>query len=254
MNSIECATSIAEPIGRSGSWFYFTPSTAVHAEALGLDVIGLYALGRGGVLGDVSPEQVDATFFFFKTGFVAAMYGAARAIASPEVAVPAHLAAADDFALRTFGAVPLGTIEAFNEAAESVVGSAPLGRWPLADGYRAHPLPADPVARAYRLAIVMRELRGGVHTDAVNAAGLSPVQACYLDGDARHFALHGFTDDDIPEVDDALRDRRAHAEADTTRAMAELLDPLTDAQRTALVDGAVALRAALKSPVAVASS
>ena len=251
MNSIECATSIAEPLGRSGSWFYFTPSTAVHAEALGLDVIGLYALGRGGVLGDVSPEQVDATFFFFKTGFVAAMYGAARAIASPEVAVPAHLAAADDFALRTFGAVPLGTIEAFNEAAELLIASTPLGKWPIADGYRALPLPAEPAVRAYRLTIDVRELRGGVHTDAVIAAELSPVLACYLDGDARHFALHGFTDDDIPEVNDALRDRRANAETETTRAMAELLDVLTDAQRAALVEGAIALRAALKNPVAV---
>jgi len=251
MNSLECATSIAEPIGRAGSWFYFTPSTAAYAEAVGLDAFGLYALGRGGVLGDVSPEDVDSTFYFFKPGFIAAIYGAARAIASPEVGVPAHIAAADDFALRTFGAIPPATLEAFNKAAELLIASTPLGRWPIADGYRALPLPAEPAARAYRLTIDVRELRGGVHTDAVIAAELSPVLACYLDGDARHFALHGFTDDDIAEVNDALRDRRADAETETTRAMAELLDVLTDAQRVALVEGAVALRAALKNPVAV---
>jgi hypothetical protein len=252
MTTLDTAAAIAEPIGRAGSWFYFTPSTAEHGQRVGLDVVGFYALGRGGVLGNPTPGEVNDVFYFFKPSFVEAMYGEALAKQTPQVAVPAHLDAADDFARQTFGAIPTETLVAFTHAATVLIASLPTGEWPIVDGYRSHPIPDDVAASAYRYVILMRELRGGVHTDAVKASGLTGLQSCYLDNDGRSFALHGFTDDDIPEVDVAMRQRRLDAENDTTVRMAALLGILTDEQQGSLIEGALAMRSALKNPVAVA--
>ena len=51
-----------------GAAFYFSPEAAARAEGIGLDVVSLYAAGRGAVLGDRTPPEVDETFFFFKSG------------------------------------------------------------------------------------------------------------------------------------------------------------------------------------------
>ncbi|MEI6372231.1 MAG: hypothetical protein WCP26_00490 [Actinomycetes bacterium] len=252
MTTLETAASIAEPIGRAGSWFYFTPSTAEHGQRVGLDVVGFYALGRGGVLGNPTPGEVNDVFYFFKPAFVEAMYGEALAKQSPQVAVPAHLEAADDFARQTFGGIPTETLSEFTKAAAMLVASLPTGEWPLVDGYRSHPLPDDAAAAAYRYVILLREVRGGVHTDAVKASGLTGLQSCYLDHNGRAFAMHGFADEDIPVVTEAMRQRRLDAENDTSVRMAALLGVLTDEQQAALIEGAVAMRAALKNPVAVA--
>ncbi len=65
------AAAPGHPVPRSAIWA--RPSTGHRRpppgpEAIGLDVFGLYAGGRGGVLGDRTPEEVDEEFFFFKPG------------------------------------------------------------------------------------------------------------------------------------------------------------------------------------------
>ena len=85
----------------------------------------------------------------------------------------------------------------------STAGLSALSR----DGDAATPrhcsAPAAPTAAAgaYRAAILLRELRGGVHTDAVKAAGLSPVTACQFnrDRDLDNFKMHGFSEEDLVE-------------------------------------------------------
>ena len=251
MQSLAAADALAEPIGRIGSWFYFAPSTAARGEELGLDVISFYALGRGGVLGDPTPQQVEDVFHFFKTGVIAAMYAKGLAVQPPSVGVPAHLAAADAFALATFGAVSVTVLDDFTAATLALADTLPISRWPLYDGYRSLGLPGGNGADAYRSAIWLRELRGGVHTDAVVEANLSPVVACYLDNDGRYFAMHGFTDADVPVVDDSHREVREAVERDTSERMAALLGGIDEEQREALVAGALAMKPALKAPVMV---
>ena len=250
MDSTTTASSIAQHIGDLGMSYYFDKGTSAAGKEIGLDVVSFYFIGRGGVLGDVPANEVDDTFYFFKKGAVEGMYSHARSLIDAATGAAAHLDAANEFARRTFGAVPGSVVAEFTEAAALVVGAAPAGNWPIFDGYRGYERPSDALADAYRQCILLRELRGGVHTDAVKASGLSVAESCYLDHDGAYFALHGFSDDDKPEVTDELRQRRLDAEADTTRRMAELLGVLSDAQRDALVAGASALHAALASPVA----
>ena len=120
------------------------------------------------------------------------------------------------------------------------------GRWPLVDGYLACAVPSDPVNRAYFYAVVLRELRGGVHTDAVKAEGLDPAAACQLDRPGMdYFRMHGFSEEDLVEPTAELTAKKAAAEEATNARMAELFAPLSPAQRQAIVDGTNALAAAM---------
>jgi hypothetical protein len=96
---------------------------------------------------------------------------------------------------------------------------------------------------------MLRELRGGVHLDAVVAAGLTPAVACQFDRGDDYYALHGFGDEDrVPETPELLATRAAAEEA-TDLAMADLLAGLDSGQRADLAAGAGSLSAATADPV-----
>jgi hypothetical protein len=122
-----------------------------------------------------------------------------------------------------------------------VVEELPAGRWSLVDGYRAVPVPSDPVASAFLRAVILRELRGGVHREEVESAGLTDAVACQFDRGDDYYRLHGYGDEDrVPETPQVLG-ARASAEEATDRRMAELLRVLDEVQLTALVAGAEAM-------------
>ncbi|HKI39646.1 MAG TPA: hypothetical protein VKA66_04430, partial [Mycobacterium sp.] len=100
-------------------------------------------------------------------------------------------------------------------------------------------------ARAYRAAILLRELRGGVHTAAVKATGLSPATACQFNRDLDNFKMHGFSEKDMVEYTPEIEAQKAAAEAATTAQMAALFAPLSQTQLEAIVAGTNALIAAL---------
>ncbi len=252
MNALDCTTALAEPIGTIGMSFYFSPQAIAIGETIELDVVTFYAAGRGGVLGDIDVIEVDEAFFFFKDGMVAAMMEKARAGADRDLAVTKHLEAAEAFANATFGGVATDVLDAFSAATSALVGTLPTGSWPIVDGYRALPIPSGSAAAAYHFAVILREIRGGVHTDAIKAEGLSDVEAVQLYANGSMLGLHGYTDADTVEETPELVARRAAAETDTDVRMAGVLEVLSDAQRDALVAGSNAMFAALAAPVAVA--
>ena len=120
----------------------------------------------------------------------------------------------------------------------------PQGRWPLVDGYLALAVPEGPVHEAYYWSIVLRELRGGIHTEVVIAAGLTASEACQLDRGGAYFGLHGYGDEDRVEETEELRARRLAAEDETTAAMAALLGAIDSTQRKDLAAGALAMHEA----------
>ena len=202
-----------------------------------------WARGRGQAvqkaprLRGVDPEAADAIFYFFKPGVIAAVVSRGRSLASEDAIAAAHLGAADDYAEDAFAALDSATLGAFT------VPRAP-GRCSMA--IRSAPAAQTAAARAYRAAILLRELRGGVHTDAVKAAGLSPVTACQFnrDGDLANFKMHGFSEEDLVEYTPAIEEQKAAAEAATTAQMAALFAPLPQTQLEAIVAGTNALVAA----------
>ena len=249
MDTTTLADTLSEPIQTVGLSFYFSPQAIERGKAIDLDVVALYAAGRGGVLGDIDAKEVDEIFYFFKPGIVAGMVEKARGIAPRELAVAAHMDSAWDYAHASFGAVPPAVLDAFSSAASELVSSLPTGQWPIVDGYLALDVPTDTISKAYYWSIILRELRGGVHTDAVKAAAISAAEACQFDREGAFYQLHGYGDDDRVEETPERLERRKAIEADTSQRMASLIERLDSSQQTALLDGARAMVEAVAAPV-----
>jgi len=89
--------------------------------------------------------------------------------------------------------------------------------------------------------VILRELRGGVHREEVEAAGLTAAVACQFDRGDDYYRLHGYGDEDrVPGTPEVLA-ARASAEEATDRRMAELLAVLDEDRLAALVAGAEAM-------------
>ena len=245
MEATTASSIIAGPLGDVAGNFNFSKQAIARGEAIGLDAVSLYAAGRASMLGGVDPEVADAVFYFFKPGMIAAVVSRGRSLASEDAIATAHLGSADDYAEATFAAVDSATLGAFTDAVGAVVATVPSGSWPFFDGYRSAPAAPTAAARAYRAAILLRELRFGVHTDAVKAAGLSPATACQLNRDLDNFNRHGFTEEDMVEYTPEIEARKTAAEAATTAQMAALFAALSQTQLEAIVAGTNALVAAL---------
>jgi hypothetical protein len=251
MNNEDVATAIADPIQVLGMSFYFDELTKVRGKEHGINVVEFYGLGRAGVLGDVETSTVVDAFTFFDSSLIDYFWTSAKTKADPVTTASAHLKAAYEFADRTFGGVDAGLLARFSDAARQVVDAQPLGVCLLVDGYRQFPAPSDPVHGAYLGAILLRELRGGLHIRAVTDAELDIVAACYLQG-PEVFALHGYKEEQAPVVTQELREKKQRAEELTNTAMASALAVLGEEQRASLVEGAAAMFAALSDPVPVA--
>lgn len=251
VNTIALEESVAGPIQNIGMAFYFDPATAAAATPLGLNVFEFYGLGRGGVLGDVSVEQVQAAFWFFHERAIASLFRTDKAQASA-VAV-AYLEAAHRFAEANFGGLNPGVLGALTSAARAVIDAVPSGRYALFDGYRRFAVPAAPASAAYQAIVILRELRGGVHIDSTRELGVAPNEACFITNETI-FKLHGYPESDAPVRTPELEDKMARAEAATTETMAGYLEVLDEAQRAALVAGVTAMADRLAEAQGAAAS
>jgi hypothetical protein len=250
MNSTELSLALADPIQLLGMSFYFTPTTTERGKAHGLNVFEFYGLGRGGVLGDVDFDTVFEAFTFFSPSAMEMLWSKSREKADPVTVANDHVLAAFAFADETFGALPVTVLDAFAKAAYKVANAVPTGQHALFDGYKKFEAPSNPVHAAYLGAILLRELRGCVHITAVREVGITPAQAAYLQ-EPFIFKLHGYGEDDVPEVTSELEAKKQRAEELTTSKESVYFDVLSDDERQALHDGAMAMKDALASPVAV---
>ena len=247
MDARELAVALADPIQSLGAAFYFAEETRAIASSRGLNVYQFYGLGRAWVMGDVDPAAVEDAFTFFPSSVIDLIYAQPRATHDPTTTAAAHVAAAYTFADRSFAAVAPEALAGVARVAREVLEGVEVGRYPLVDGYRRAEEPHDARHAAYRAVITLRELRGGVHIEAVAHVGLSPLEACYLQGpDA--FTLHGYAEADAPLVTPDLSSRKERAETLTDESMARYLSPLDDDARVVLLEGVRAMAAALADP------
>ncbi|MFN8022731.1 MAG: hypothetical protein U0Q03_14480 [Acidimicrobiales bacterium] len=233
----------ASPLLRDHGWaFYFTPETRAKGAELGLDGFQFYFLGRGGVLGDVEPAVVSAAFGYFKPSLVARVWNAAREKVSPRDAGRAFMACCADH-----GRAKLTGVEGLAEfvaAAEQVNVAADPDGLALYAATAAEPLADDLPARAMQLVTILREHRGSAHLIALRAVGLDTRTAHHAKrpNDGTTF---GWSEDEAPVIDDAVRARMDEAEALTDRIVAPAYAVLDEAARQAFVTGLQRLCAAL---------
>ncbi|MGB8859518.1 MAG: hypothetical protein WCC60_09690 [Ilumatobacteraceae bacterium] len=244
MNDQELVAT-ACPIIKDAGWaFYFTPATGERGAALGLDPYQFYAMGRGGVLGDVEPAVVSAAFGYFNPGLVAGLWNAGKAIVAPRVAGTAYMEASGEH-----GRLKLSNVEgleAFVAAAEKVLAAADLDGFSLFAGVAAEPRADDLPARAMQLVTVLREYRGSAHLVAVRAVGLT-TKVAHFAKRPDDIAMFGWTADDAPVVDAAVHAQMEAAEALTDRLVTPAYAVLDDGERAAFVAGLQAIEVALSA-------
>jgi len=85
-NSVETAKAIAKPIGDLGGAFMLDGATYARGAELGFSGIDFYVLGRGGVLGDTTPDVVSSAFFFWNPDQVRTQWELARKVMEPAAA------------------------------------------------------------------------------------------------------------------------------------------------------------------------
>lgn len=244
MTAREIIKATSPGVHTMGSAYYFTPETTARGKELGLDGFRFYFLGRGGVLGDVESPVIVSAFGYFAPQVVKTMWDSGREVIAPREAARAHLECAHRFGRDHFAEVD--GLADFCSSAESIIAAADPAGLALFAGYSAEPLPDDLPARAMHLVVVLRELRGSAHLLALVAAGVPPKVAHYLHR-PNEFTMFGWTEEEIPEVEEV--DRRAYASAEelTDRL---LLPAYGVPGASALVEGVRRLEAALRPSAA----
>lgn len=232
---------VADPMGSAGAAFYFRPETLARGkDELGLDGFRFYMLGRGGVLGDVSPSVIQSAFGYFHPALIDKIWNSAKERATPEQAAAVYL----DCAAR-LGRDALGDVEglgAFCEAATAVVDGADRTGLTLFAGIADQPVPEDEAAKAMHLTAVLRELRGSVHLLAIVGSDMDPVMAHCI---RRPDDVQTFGHESAPEIADADRAQLAQVDELTDQLMLRPYGVLDADGAAALVSGTKAIAAAV---------
>lgn len=229
--------------------FMLHPETFASSIAAGYqNPLAGYVAGRAGVLGEASGDAVSAVFAVFEPTTLSAMWDEGVAVRGAEAAAQQYWDQTADFGRKYLtGAPGLDRIAALGE---KVIAAAPSAGLPLFAGWRAMLLADDAPARALQVMFVLRELRGGVHFNALTISGISPIEAHMLNKGPQYATMFGWPE---PFADGAdKKDRYVQIEQATNRRMAELFAAaLTPAEAEELArlstDALASLQAAVPS-------
>jgi hypothetical protein len=245
----EVTATAGAAIEQAVSVFMLHPQTYGESVAAGYqNPLAGYVAGRGGVLGEVTGATVSAVFAVFEPAGLSAMWGEGVAVRGAAGAAEVYWNQAADFGRKYLaGADGLDRIAAL---AEKLIAVAPTAASPLFAGWRAMPLAEDTPARALQVMFVLRELRAGLHFNALSLSGVTPIEAHMLNKGPRYAAMFGWPKP-FPDGADK-KDLYTEIEQTTNRRMAELvgaaLDPAETEELARLTTAALAtLRANVPS-------
>jgi hypothetical protein len=199
--------------------FMLHPETFADSIAAGYqNPLAGYVAGRGGVLGEAAGTTVGAVFAVFEPTGLSAMWDEGVAVRGAAGAAQQYWAQTAEFGRKYFsGAQGLARIA---DLGEKVIAATPIAGLPLFAGWRAMPLAEDAAARALQVMFVLRELRAGVHFNALVISGISPIEAHMLNKGPQYAAMFGWPE---PFADGTgKKDRYDQIEQATNRRMAEL--------------------------------
>jgi len=244
LSALDCVRSVSPTVGDLGSRWMLHPETLEAGKEAGYaNGFAWYMAGRGGVLGDVDADVVVSSFAYFAPGLVRHMWDTGTAVEGARAAGRRYAQACAAWGRkRLSGTAGMDRLAAL---ADRVIDSANVEGLVLFAGWRAEERPTDAAAHAYFDLHLLRELRGCVHIIATSAQGLSAVESIVGDttGGAERAKMFGWAEP-FPDAD-AIRDRRAAAEADTDRLLSRFYEVLTPSERGELVDLVKTAKAAL---------
>ncbi len=219
---------------------YFSDEPTDALLALGLrNYWDGYFAGRAAPLGLVPAEVVHAVFYNFADGEVARHIPRVWDVATPQAALAAREQGSAAALRRILGGLAdaAGVARAADLAAKAAT-SAPTEGRPLYAALRALPVPADPVARLWHAATLLREHRGEGHIVALVAEGVGGTEAHVLhalsqDIPAEKFGrVHHLPSARLAAVVDGMRSRGLIEASgwlsDAGRETKERIESLTD--------------------------
>jgi hypothetical protein len=236
------AVQLKAPIGQFGGGFMISREAKAVCEEHGLGARELYFRGRCGVLGECDADVVNSVVVFFPPEHVEESWNGGRKL-PVERAVELYAEVCGAWGKRKLGGYD--GCARIAELLQQVVDRASAVGAPLFAGWRAVPLPDDPPARAVQLMHVVRELRGGLHANAVIAAGLHPLEATLATGhDATPFgqvtgemiAKYFNWPEPYAVPGPGVVARRAAVEETTDDLMASVFSALGDSESDELID------------------
>jgi nucleotide-binding universal stress UspA family protein len=199
-----------------------------------------YFAARSAPLGRVPAEVVDALFYNFAPGEVAACIPSVWEVATPEAALAARQEGCVAALRRILGDLAdTPAVERAADLATRVALNAPMEGRILYAALRSLPVPAEPLARLWHAATLLREHRGDGHITALVASGIDGqgahvLAALSMDMTPEEYGrLDPLTPDQLAQVVDGLRARGlVDASTKFTHAGRELkaqIESLTDA-------------------------
>ncbi len=222
---LDAAIAAGSPIEQAVGVFMLHPENLAESIAAGYqNPIAGYVAGRGGVLGEATAVTVSSVFVAFEPTFVRGLWEEGVAVRGATAAAEVYWDQVARFARKHLaGAEGLDRIAALGE---KIIAATPDAGLPLYAGWRTMPLADDPPARALQVMHVLRELRGGVHFNALTISGITPVEAHMLNKGHQYAAMFGWPE---PLADGAdKKDRYAEVKRATNRRMAEIFADALD--------------------------
>jgi hypothetical protein len=247
MTPLAIIDATAKPILEIGRAWMSAPSTAARGAELGFEPgFGFWVSGRAGALGAVEPDVAAAALGFMHPPLVHQLWTARPAGLGPREAALAYSGAAASWGRQALGSVPAEDLAELARLARQVADEAQPSIGALFAGWRCLPAPDDPAGAATVALNVLRELRGGAHLSAVQAAGVGPLGAVLAAPDQVRGGVAGASrfgwPEPFPEAD-------AKARAEAERLTSAICEPayrvLGAATGTRFVELVTAVRAAI---------
>jgi hypothetical protein len=208
---------VSKVINKVGATWMVHPETVAFGQEHGYaNGFVFYAVGRGGVLGDVDPDVVASAFGFFGPSLIRTMWGIGTADHGARESAALYAQACARFGRTHFGGVE--GLDRLADLGEQVIEAADPTGLTLFAGWRAEPLADDPAGRAAQVIHVLREHRGSAHLVAVLATGLKPLEAMVADQGTDRLKQFGWAEP-FPDAE-TIRAEREAAEVLTDRLVA----------------------------------
>lgn len=210
--------------------FMLHPETFAGSIAAGYqNPLAGYIAGRGGVLGEATGTTVAAVFAVFEPTGVAALWNEGVAVRGAAGAAQTYWEQTAEFGRQYLSAAD--RLDRIAALGEQLIAATPIPALPLYAGWREMPLAGDAPARALQVMFVLRELRAGVHFNALSLSGITPIEAHMLNKGPQYAAIFGWPE---PFADGAdKKDRYDEIEQVTNRRIAEIFAATLDSGEAA---------------------
>ncbi len=226
---------VLKPIQQFVRGWMITPKSEARARELGLrDGHDFWVVGRAGVLGDGDADVAAAGLAFHAPAAVRAAWNALPAGLTPGAIATEYARECTDWGRETLAVFDPARMARLDELGRRVLEAAPPTVGAVFAGWRALPQPSDVFERVALTAQVLREMRGGAHIIAIQACGLTPLEAMLASPAAPPRSGPEWADrmgfaGPYPDADQ-FRAARADAETLTSQIMARYFATLDEAE------------------------